>query len=120
MATHIDVLCGLYKNAVDGNSQAVVADRKYLAREGAGNFYALYRCHNFHFKLYGAMLLGQLQPALEAADEMIASLPADMLRIESPPMADWLKGFVPMKLHVVIVGNSIRLASEVESGDALG
>jgi len=102
MATHIDVLCGLYKNVVDSNSQAILADRKYLAREGANNFYSLYRCHNYHFKLYGAMFLGQLQLALEAADEMIASLPADLLRIESPPMADWLEGFVPMKLHVLI------------------
>ena len=102
MATHIDVLCGLYKNVVDGNSRAIVADRKYLAREGANNFYSLYRCHDFHFKLYGAMFLGQLQPALEAADEMIASLPEELLRIQSPPMADWLEGFVPMKMHVLI------------------
>lgn len=102
MGTHIDVLCGLYKNVVDENSRAIVADRKYLAREGASNFYSLYRCHDFHFKLYGAMLLGQLQPALEAADEMIASLPEALLRIESPPMADWLEGFVSMKLHVLI------------------
>ena len=41
MATHIDVLCGLYKNVVDGNSRAIAADRKYLAREGANNFYSL-------------------------------------------------------------------------------
>jgi tetratricopeptide (TPR) repeat protein len=102
MATHIDVLCGLYKNVVDSNSRAIVADRKYLAREGASNFYSLYRCHNYHFKLYGAMFLGQLQPALEAADEMISTLPEELLRIESPPMADWLEGFVPMKLHVLI------------------
>jgi hypothetical protein len=102
MATHIDVLCGLYKNVVDGNSQAIAADRKYLAREGANNFYSLYRCHDFHFKLYGAMFLGQLQPALEVADEMIAALPEELLRIQSPPMADWLEGFVPMKLHVLI------------------
>ena len=102
MATHIDVLCGLYKNVVDSNGRAIVADRKYLAREGANNFYSLYRCHNYHFKLYGAMFLGQLQPALEAADEMIANLPEELLRIESPPMADWLEGFVPMKLHVLI------------------
>ena len=102
MPTHIDVLCGLYKNVVDGNSRAIAADRKYLAREGANNFYSLYRCHDYHFKLYGAMFLGQLQPALEAADEMIATLPEELLRIESPPMADWLEGFVPMKLHVLI------------------
>ena len=102
MATHIDVLCGLYKNVVDGNSRAIMADRKYLAREGANNFYSLYRCHNYHFKLYGAMFLGQLQPALEAADEMIVTLPEELLRIESPPMADWLEGFVSMKLHVLV------------------
>ena len=102
MATHIDVLCGLYKNVVDGNGRAIAADRKYLAREGASNFYSLYRCHDFHFKLYGAMFLGQLEPALEAADEMIATLPEELLRIESPPMADWLEGFVPIKMHVLI------------------
>jgi len=102
MATHIDVLCGLYKSVVGGNTRAIVADRKYLAREGASNFYSLYRCHNYHFNLYGAMFLGQVQPALEAADEMIATLPEELLRIESPPMADWLEGFVPMKLHVLI------------------
>jgi tetratricopeptide (TPR) repeat protein len=102
MASHVDVLCGLYKNVVDGNSRAIAADRKYLAREGANNFYSLYRCHDFHFKLYGAMFLGQLQQGLDAANEMIAALPEELLRIESPPMADWLEGFVPMKLHVLI------------------
>lgn len=102
MATHIDVLCGLYKNVVDSNARAIAADAKYLAREGGTNFYSLYRCHNYHFKLYGAMFLGQQEPALQAAEELIANLPESLLRIESPPMADWLEGFVPMKLHVLI------------------
>ena len=102
MPTHIDVLCGHYKQVIDGNSNATIADRKYLARAGAKNFYSLYRCHNYHFKIYGAMFLGQYAPAIEAADEMVATLHEDLLRIESPPMADWLEGFVPMKLHVLI------------------
>ena len=102
MPTHIDVLCGHYKEVVDGNSHATVADRKYFARAGAKNFYSLYRCHNYHFKIYGAMFLGQYAPAIEAAEEMVATLPEELLRIESPPMADWLEGFVPMKLHVLI------------------
>jgi hypothetical protein len=55
MPTHIDVLCGHYKSVIDGNSEASIADEKYLAREGAINFYSLYRCHNYHFKTYGAM-----------------------------------------------------------------
>ena len=56
-----------------GTSKAIAADRKYLEREGPLNFYSLYRCHNYHFKLYGAMFLGQHGPALEAAEEMIAT-----------------------------------------------
>ena len=95
MPTHIDVLCGHYGDVVRSNSAAIAADRKFLEREGALNFYSLYRSHNYHFKLYGAMFLGQLQPALEAADEMIATLPEELLRIEVPPMADRLEGFVP-------------------------
>ena len=102
MPTHIDVLCGHYDHVVSSNSTAIVADRKYLEREGALNFYSLYRCHNYHFKLYGAMFLGQYQPALDAANEMIETLPEELLKVESPPMADWAEGFVPMKMHVLI------------------
>jgi len=102
MPTHIDVLCGQYHDVVVGNGKAIEADRKFLDREGPLNFYSLYRCHDYHFKLYGAMFLGQLRPALEAAEEMIATLPGELLRIETPPMADWLEGFVPMKMHVLV------------------
>jgi tetratricopeptide (TPR) repeat protein len=102
MATHIDVLCGNYQDVVTRNALAIEADRRFLKREGPLNFYSLYRCHNYHFMIYGAMFLGQLAPALETAEEMIETLPADLLRIASPPMADWLEGFVPIKQHVLI------------------
>ena len=102
MPTHIDVLCGDYLNVVDWNERAIRVDQKFLAKEGALNFYSLYRCHNYHFKLYGAMFLGQFAPALAAAEEMAANLTEDLLTIEVPPMADWLESFVPMKIHVLI------------------
>ncbi len=102
MPTHIDVLCGHYHNVVAWNSAAIVANRKYLANEGALNFYSTYRAHDYHFKLYGAMFLGQYEAALEAANELIETTPAELLRIESPPMADWLEAFVPMNMHVYI------------------
>ena len=102
MPTHIDVLCGHYQNVVARNSAAVVADRRYLDAEGPMNFYSTYRCHNYHFKVYGAMFLGQYGPAADAAEEMIRTLPAELLRTGSPPMADWLEGFVPVKQHVLI------------------
>ncbi len=102
MPTHIDVLCGHYQTVVTSSTQAIAADRKYLEREGPINFYSLYRCHNYHFKLYGAMFLGQYRAALDAANEMIETLPEELLQVEVPPMADWLEGFVPMKQHVMI------------------
>ena len=102
MPTHIDVLCGHYDNVVASNSRAIVADRKFLEREGPLNFYSMYRCHDYHFKLYGAMFLGQYKPALDAANEMVATLSEELLRVETPPMADWTEGFVSMKMHVLI------------------
>lgn len=102
MPTHIDVLCGHYQAVIDWNQKAIVADTKFLEREGALNFYSNYRVHNYHFKIYGAMFAGQSRTALDAADRMVETLPEELLRIESPPMADWLEGFVPMKQHVLI------------------
>jgi tetratricopeptide (TPR) repeat protein len=48
------------------------------------------------------MFLGQPEPALEAAAELRATLTEELLRIEVPVMADWLEGFVPMRLHVLV------------------
>jgi tetratricopeptide (TPR) repeat protein len=98
MGTHIDVLCGDYQNVVSRNTRAIEADRKFLEREGAENFYTVYRCHNYHFKIYGAMFLGQPEPALETAEELMATLP----EIALLPLADWFESFIPMKQHVLI------------------
>ena len=46
------------------------ADRPYLEARGPFNFYTMYRAHNYHFKIYGAMFLGQFQPAIETARAM--------------------------------------------------
>ncbi|MET9899739.1 hypothetical protein [Streptomyces sp. NPDC006446] len=102
MPTHLDVLCGDYRRVVADNSAAIVADEKVRARSGAMNFYTLYRSHDFHFKIYGAMFLGQAKTALETAAQLEASIPEELLRVESPPMADWLESFLAMRVHVLI------------------
>ena len=118
MPTHIDVLCGRYGEVIRCNEAAIEADRKFLEREGPLNFYTLYRCHNHHFKIYGAMFQGRLEPALEAADELAATLTDEVLRIETPPMADWAEAFVPMRLHVLVrFGLWQRLIDEPLPGD---
>ena len=102
MPTHLDVLCGDYGRVVASNSDAITADERYLARNGAMNFYTMYRCHDYHFKIYGAMFLGQSEVALSTAARLADSIPDDLLRVESPPMADWLEGFLAMRVHVLI------------------
>ncbi|MGH3153001.1 MAG: tetratricopeptide repeat protein [Streptosporangiaceae bacterium] len=102
MPTHLDVLCGDYARVVASNAQAIAADEKYVARNGVMNFYTLYRVHNYHFKIYGAMFLGQAQTALEATAELEAAIPEKLLRVTSPPMADWLEGFLVMRVHVLV------------------
>jgi tetratricopeptide (TPR) repeat protein len=102
MPTHIDVLCGDYRNSVASNLTAVVADRKFVVNEGPLNFYSLYRAHDLHFVVYSAMFSGQSQVALAAADELAGQLTSELLSITSPPMADWLEAFVPLRIHVLI------------------
>ncbi len=98
MPTHIDILCGRYENVIQRNHRAILADNKYLQKSGPFNFYTLYRCHNFHFKIYGAMFLGHRRTALDTADQLSAALPPDVVE----PLADFVEGFYPMKLHVLI------------------
>ncbi len=102
MPTHLDVLCGQYRDVVVYNQKAIVADRKFLAKEGPLNLYAAYRTHNYHFAIYGAMFLGQYTPAIEAAQELIDTTPEDLLKVPSPPMADFIEGYIPMKQHVLV------------------
>ncbi|MEU3897479.1 hypothetical protein [Streptomyces sp. NPDC045251] len=102
MPSHLEVLCGDYRRVVSDNAAAIAADEKYRARSGAMNFYTLYRAHNYHFRIYGAMFLGQYETALDTAARLEASVPEELLRVVSPPMADWLEGFLAMRVHVLI------------------
>jgi tetratricopeptide (TPR) repeat protein len=102
MPTHLDVLCGDYARVVSSNTAAIRVDEKFRARRGGMNFYTLYRAHDYHFKIYGAMFLGQAQVALDTADQLAAAIPEDLLRVQVSPMADWLEGFVPMRMHVLV------------------
>lgn len=102
MPTHLDILCGDYRRAIASNSDAIVADQKFLARAGPLNFYTLYRSHNYHFQIYAALFSGQSRIALETCTQLEASIPKELLRIESPPMADWLEGFLSTIIHALV------------------
>ncbi len=103
MATHIDVLCGNYHDVVAYNELATRVDDQFQERTGVLPYYTFYRLHNYHFKVYGAMFLGQKEIALKAAEEVIASVPRETLEMVEPVnMADRIEWFLSMRLHVMV------------------
>lgn len=102
MPTHIDILVGDYQRVISSNTDAILADHRYVDHAGAMNFYTMYRCHDLHFRLYGALFAAQSRIALETADLIEDAVPEKLLRITSPPMADWAEGFNAMRVHVLV------------------
>ncbi|HXS05318.1 MAG TPA: hypothetical protein VN723_00905 [Rhizomicrobium sp.] len=121
MPTHIDIQCGYYRDAMYWNQRAIMADRKYYELAGPMNFYSAYRAHNYHFAAYAAMFLGQYAPAIAAADELIETIPDALLRIPSPPMADFFESYISIRQHVLIRFGKWReiIAQELPADAAL-
>ncbi|KAJ5091379.1 hypothetical protein NUU61_006249 [Penicillium alfredii] len=102
MPSHLDLLCGDYRRAVAANTSAIRADEKFLANQSLGHFYNIYRAHDYHFRLYAAMLGGQSKIALDTATSLVEFISEPLLRVESPPLADWLEGFIAMRVHALV------------------
>ena len=98
MATHIDVLCGDYQNVLSRNLLASRVDNAFKIYAGADNFYALYRMHNLHFAIYGAMFLGQKAAALSAASRLQEEVPDEVVKL----YPDIFETFVAAAPHVYI------------------
>ena len=113
MPTHIDVLCGDYQAVRDWNEAAVQADLKYYNRRGAFDIYTGYRQHNYHFAMAGAMFLGQFEPAMAMARGIRETTPEEMLRMESPPMADYFEAYLAFEPHILIRFGKWREATEL-------
>lgn len=102
MPTHLDILIGDWRRSISSNHRATLADDKYFHQRGAQNFYTFYRMHDYHSLVYAAMFAGKSKVALDAVTRMESTVPEDVLRIQSPPMADWLEQFMPIRLHVMV------------------
>lgn len=114
MPTHIDVQCAGYRDVVTWNEEAVRADLKYWREHGANNIYSGYRLHNYHFVIYGAMFLGQFEPAIEAVRGAAETVTEEILRIESPPMADYFESYLSFEPHVLVRFGKWREAIALE------
>ncbi len=116
MPTHIDVRVGDYERVVRDNQKAIELDAEYVRRHGPYNFYSIYRIHNYHFLVYGAMFEGHSELALETARQLVNQVPEDMLKEQ----VDMLDAFMPMPLHVLIrFGRWEDILSEPEPADYL-
>ena len=95
MPAHIDIRLGHYKEAILANQKGIEVDRTWASQ---GGFYTLYRAHNFHFLAWAAMFDGQKAVALQAMNDMIATVPLDVVR-EFP---DFLDAFIGQPTHVMV------------------
>ncbi|KAI9154680.1 TPR domain protein [Paramyrothecium foliicola] len=102
MPAHIDVLIGDYRRAVEYNLKATIADDKYFQKNGGLTFYSYYRLHDYHSLIYAAMLGGKSKAALSATDRMEATITENLLRIDSPALANWMEFFMAVRVHVYI------------------
>lgn len=102
MPTHIDIQCGNYLDVVDSNQAGIDKDMKFYHYAGAKNFYSLYRCHNYHFKLYGAMFLGQYEPAIQAALQMQETVGEQVMTADMAAMQGWFEAYFSLKTHAYV------------------
>ncbi|KAL4787082.1 hypothetical protein BJX76DRAFT_364203 [Aspergillus varians] len=102
MPAHIDVLVGDYRRAVEYNLKATIADDKYFRQNGGLTFYSYYRLHDYHSLIYAAMLGGKSNAALLATDRMEATITEEILRVETPALANWMEFFKAVRVHVLI------------------
>ncbi|KAL4871336.1 hypothetical protein BDV12DRAFT_206508 [Aspergillus spectabilis] len=102
MPAHIDVLVGDYRRAVEYNYKATVADDRYFRLNGGLTFYSYYRLHDYHSLIYAAMLGGKSKAALDATERMEATITEEILRVETPNLANWMEFFKAVRVHVLI------------------
>ncbi|KAF4771276.1 hypothetical protein N7455_011931 [Penicillium solitum] len=102
MPAHIDVLVGDYRRAVEYNLKATLADDRYFEQNGGLTFYSYYRLHDYHSLIYAAMLGGKSKAALSATDRMEATITEEILRVETPALANWMEFFKAVRVHVLI------------------
>jgi len=81
MPAHAYIRTGRYEDAAEANRRAIAVDKAYLARTNAQGFYAMmYVAHNYQFLWAAAALEGRSTEALQAARDMAARFPDDMVR----------------------------------------
>lgn len=98
MPAHIDVKTGKWSLAAEQNERAIKVDVNYRRASPRQAFYHVYMVHNPHFLAFVCMMEGRQKRAIQAAREMIDSIPAEFLD-QSPALAD---PFMAIEYQVVV------------------
>jgi len=98
MPGHIYIRMGRYADAVVANQKAIAADLRYVEQTGRHGFYDMYRAHNYHFLAYAAMFEGRKEVAMQAANDMVAQVPLELVR----QYPDFLDAFIAVPVHVMV------------------
>lgn len=76
MPSHIYIRVGRYKDAVESNQKAILADEDYISQCFSQGMYPLgYYPHNIHFLWSASSLLGASETAIEAAKKTAEKVP---------------------------------------------
>ena len=105
MPTHIDVLVGDYESCVRWNYYAILADAHCMqaspSTTGLASFYFGYIVHNYHMLVYGAILGGMEEKAMQMADKLNKQLNEDLL-MEHPQLTAYLESYSALEVHVMV------------------
>ncbi|MDO6597023.1 hypothetical protein Q4512_08855 [Oceanihabitans sp. 2_MG-2023] len=81
MPSHIYIRVGRYKDAVESNQKAILADEDYISQCLSQGMYPLgYYPHNIHFLWSAATLLGNSEIAIDAAKKTAEKVPTGELK----------------------------------------
>ena len=84
MPSHIYVRTGRWADAIASNQRAIAADAAYRKKVPRQGFYSIYMAHNQHMLAYSAMMAGRSALALQAANDLVAGIPADFRAAMAP------------------------------------
>lgn len=100
MPSHIYIRVGRYQDAVIANQKGVMADRNYLASPHPQSIYTIaYVPHNYHFLWFAAVMSGQSEIAMEAAQKTAAVDPSLMA---NPALSGKIQHFSVVPLYTEV------------------
>ena len=102
MPSHIYVLCGRYDDVINANVDAMHADNKYLEVDDELGIFTIYRAHNIHFQIYGAIFTGRYEAAMEAVEYLETTVTPEALQHVSPFIMNSIEHFSGLRAHVYV------------------